>query len=287
MTVRILTDSAADLPQEIVRERGIAVLPFAVNDGERDYLDGESIDSVYVLNEMRGGKVFKTSQVPIGRFEQIFAEVAEKGESAIYIGFSSALSGTFQASILARSESLERYPELDLEVIDTRCASLGCGLVALHAAELSAQGRSKEEIAEASKRMAGQMEHLFTVDDLEYLYRGGRVGRSAALIGGLLNIKPLMHVADGKLVPLEKIRGRKKVLQRMLELMEQRGTRLEEQTIGIVHGDDPEAASQLKEMIEHRFGCRRFVINTLGSTIGAHAGPGTLAVFFLGGNRSV
>src|SRR5699024_186709 len=128
---------------------------------------------------------------------------------------------------------------------------------------------------------AKHMEHIFTVDDLEYLYRGGRVSRTAAFVGTLLKIKPILHVDDGKLVPLEKIRGSKKVLSRMLDIMEERGTDFKNQTIGISHGDDPETAQKLAEMIKEKFDVQKVLIEMVGAVIGAHSGPGTLAVFFL------
>lgn len=125
------------------------------------------------------------------------------------------------------------------------------------------------------------MEHIFTVDDLEYLLRGGRVSRAAAMIGGILNIKPVLDVEDGKLVPREKVRGRKKSLKRIVEIAEERGVDLKEQIIGISHGDDIEAAEMVKAMLEEKFGCNKFIINMVGCVIGAHSGPGTLALFFL------
>ena len=125
------------------------------------------------------------------------------------------------------------------------------------------------------------MEHIFTVDDLQYLARGGRVSKTAAFVGGVLNIKPLLHVEDGKLIPIEKVRGRKKVLKRMIELMQERGADVQNQLIGISHGDDEQTALELKAMIEETFGCKQFFISEIGCTIGAHAGPGTIALFFL------
>jgi len=140
---------------------------------------------------------------------------------------------------------------------------------------------TKEKIIQAIRSHCERMEHIFTVEDLDFLARGGRLSRASAFLGGLLNIKPLLHVEDGKLIPLEKIRGKKKLYRRMLDIMEERGGDLENQVIGISHGDDEKAALQIKKMIEERFGSKKFHIDIIGAVIAAHAGPGTLAIFFL------
>ncbi len=281
MSVKIIADSAADLPEEIINKYDLDVAPLVVTLGEEEYLDGETIKPADLFNGMREGKVYKTAQVPAGEFKKRFIKYAEKGESCINIAFSSELSGTYQTGVLVKKQILDEYPDFDLEIIDTKCASLGLGLIVVKAAEMAKEGRGKDEILELVKFYASHMEHIFTVDDLEYLFRGGRVSRATAFIGGLLNIKPVLNVEKGKLVPLEKVRGKKKVYKKMLDLMEERGIDLEKQTIAICHGDVPEKAELLKEMIEDRFGSSSFLINTIGAVIGAHAGPGTLGVFFL------
>jgi len=183
--------------------------------------------------------------------------------------------------MMIREELLEKYPDFQLEIIDTKCASLGQGVVTYYAAQLLQQNLSLVEMTEKIKQYALHMEHIFTVDDLDFLAQGGRVSKASAFVGGLLNIKPLLHVEDGKLIPIEKIRGRKKVFKRMLDVMEERGKNLSSQIIGISHGDDLETALQLKEMIQERFGTKHFIINIIGAAIGSHSGPGTIAVFFL------
>lgn len=183
---------------------------------------------------------------------------------------------------MMEQEVKEEYPDAPIHVIDTKCASLGQGLVVLHAAKLAKQGASVDEVVNAVKYQSEHMEHIFTVDDLEYLKRGGRISKAQAFVGTLLKVKPLLHVDDGNLVPLEKIRGSKKVLSRMLELMEERGLDLTNQTIGISHGDDLERAEQLSKMIQDKFNVseNQIVIEMVGSVIGAHSGPGTIALFF-------
>lgn len=284
MTVKILSDSACDLPDEIIEELDIEILPIIVMKGEEEYLDKVTIDPKKMYDDMRNGIVYKTAQIPPKVFEEKFEEIAKKGESTIYIAFSSGLSGTYQTSVLVRDSLKEKYPDMDIDIVDSRSASVGFGLLVHKAGKMAKEGKSKEEILSMLEFYVKHIEHIFTVDNIEYLFRGGRVTRTQAFVGGLLNIKPILDMPeDGTLQPREKVRGRKKVLSRMIDIMEERGGNadLKNQTIGINHGDDLEGALQLKKMIEERYGCTDFVINIIGCAIGAHSGPGTLSVFFL------
>ncbi len=281
MELKIISDSAADLPREIIDEYDIEVLPLLVTLDDRVYHDGVTIKPKQLFDGMRNGKVYKTSQASMMDFVNLFTKYMEKGVNLIYIGFSSGLSGTVQAAQMAKNQVLEGNHAITIDVLDTKCASLGFGLVVYQAAKMAREGKSRKEILEAVHFYSEHMEHIFTVDDLEYLYRGGRVSRTTAFVGSLLNIKPILNVEDGKLVPIEKMRGRRKVLQRMVEIMEERGVALNKQIIAISHGDDLETALELKEIIMEEFGTKEFLINTIGGAIGAHAGPGTIALFFL------
>jgi DegV family protein with EDD domain len=281
MSIKIVADSGCDLPYSFLQKHNISFLPLIVHLNETDYEDFVTIEPKHVYEAMRKGEVVKTSQASPMKMKELFTELAKEGQPAIYIAFSSQLSGTYQTAMMVREEVLEQYPQFQLTIIDSKCASLGLGLVVAKASELAQQGMPYEQLCETISTYCQHMEHIFTVDDLEYLARGGRISRTSAFVGGLLNIKPLLHVEDGKLIPLEKIRGRKKVYKRMLELMAERGNDLQKQVIGISHGDDEEAALELKRQIEETFGCTRFFISPIGGAIGAHAGPGTLALFFL------
>ncbi|GAA5416662.1 fatty acid-binding protein TM_1468 [Paraliobacillus ryukyuensis] len=281
MNVQIITDSAADLTQEDLNTYHIDSVPLTVERNGEIFEDGKTISAKTIYDGMRVGDTPKTSQVSPQAFETVFRKYAKENKPCVYLSFSSQLSGTYQSAKIAETSVKANYPNWQLTVIDTKCASLGFGLVVLRAAELANQGASLSEIEELSHYHAAHMEHIFTVDDLEYLYRGGRVSKSAAFVGTLLKIKPLLHVDDGKLVPLEKIRGSKRVWKRMLELMEERGQDLNNQRIGISHGDAYETADQLAEMIRERFDVNEIKINMVGSSIGAHSGPGTIALFFL------
>ncbi|PFM63465.1 fatty acid-binding protein DegV [Bacillus cereus] len=282
MGVKIITDSAADLPEELLQAYDIDLIPLRVYDeAETEYLDGVTLKSVTLLQKMREGAAYRTSLPSLETFQEKFVSYAKEGNPCIYLAFSSELSGTYQSSVVIKEEVKETYAELDLEIIDTKCASLGQGLVVLEAAKMAKEGASKEEILNRVAFLMEHMEHIFTVADLQYLVRGGRLSKVAGFIGGLLNIKPILNVEEGKLVPLEKVRGKKKVLSRIVDIMEERGKDLKGQTIGITHGDDLETAESLKALITERFGCEVFIVNTIGAAIGAHTGPGVITLFFL------
>ncbi|WP_061811153.1 DegV family protein [Rossellomorea vietnamensis] len=281
MTVKLFADSASDLPAAYFNEHNIELLPLKVHIDGQDYEDLITIEPKSVFDKIRDGHMPKTSQVSPDLFLKKFTQLAESNQSGIYIAFSSQLSGTYQTAVMIRDQVKEDHPDLDLTIIDSKCASLGYGLVVMKAAELLNNGGTKEEIIEASRFNSEHMEHLFTVEDLEYLAKGGRVSKASAFLGGLLNIKPLLHVEDGKLVPIEKMRGKKKLLKRILDVMEERGDDLSNQVIAISHGDDEELALEMKQLIEEKFSPKDVYISIIGCAIGSHTGTGTLAIFFL------
>lgn len=284
MNVHILADSGCDLPLSFFNQENTSFIPLRVQVENNDYEDLQAIDPKDVYRYIREGNIAKTSQASPETILQKFTELAQQNKPSLYIAFSSELSGTYQTAVMIKQQVLEDYPNFQLEVIDSKCASLGLGLAVKHALTLSDNGNTLQEIAASVKDFCEHMEHLFTVDELEYLARGGRISKAQAFVGGLLNIKPLLHVEAGHLVPLEKIRGKKKLYRRLLQLLEERGHDINNQVIAISHGDTLEAAEELKKMIEERFEPKEVYINIIGAAIGAHAGPGTLALFFL--NRS-
>ena len=279
--MRIFADSASDLPKSFFEENNVTLLPLSVLIGDASYKDIVEIDAIEVYNAIRDGGQPKTSQASPEFFMEQWTALAESEEEGIYIAFSSELSGTHDTAVMIHDQVKEEYPSLNLIIIDSKCASLGYGLLVKEAVRLRDQGETLTAIEHKIRFMAEHMEHLFTVEDLDYMARGGRVSKASAFIGGLLNIKPLLHVEDGKLVPIEKHRGRKKVMRRMLDLMEERGNNLSEQIIAISHSDDEPAALELKAAIQERFNPKSIEIHMIGSVIGAHVGPGTLSIFFL------
>lgn len=281
MSVKILADSACDLPLDLIQSLNIELLPLVVLIDEQEFYDQETISPKELYNQMRSGKAPKTAQVPPARFEEAFTKCAENNESCIYLAFTSELSGTYQTSTLVREAVLEKFTNFDLSIIDTKGASLGYGLIVKKAAEMAQEDKTKEEILSVINFYCNHMEYLFTVDSLEYLYRGGRISKTSAFVGGLLNIKPILSVENGKLVPLEKLKGRKKVLKRIVEIMKDRGDMLGNQCVAISHSDDLETAETIRDFIKEEFGTEDFLISNIGCVIGAHVGPGTVAVFFL------
>ncbi|WOV88413.1 DegV family protein [Sporosarcina oncorhynchi] len=279
--MRIFADSGSDLPKSFFDDNDVTLIPLSVLIGQDEYADVIEIDSKEVFDAIRDGKHPKTSQASPEYLLSKWKELAKSDEDGLYIAFSSELSGTYNTAVMMRDQVKEGNPSMNMIIIDSRCASAGYGLLVKEAVRLRDAGEDVRSIERKIRHMAAHMEHLFTVEDLDYLAKGGRVSKASAFIGGLLNIKPLLHVESGKLVPIEKHRGRKKVFRRMMDLMDERGVNLSEQRIAISHGDDMETALEVKTMIEERFKPKSIDIHMIGSVIGSHAGPGTIALFFL------
>jgi len=278
--MKIFTDSGCDLPKSYYEENDVVLLPLRVQLNNKEYEDVISIDSKEIYDGIRQGAQPKTSQVSPELFLKHFEDLAKNEEEGIYIAFSSELSGTYSTAQMIRNQVLEQYPSLKLVIIDSKCASLGHGLVVEEAVQLRNLGTSFDDIASRISAFAPQMEHLFTVEDLDYLAKGGRVSKASAFLGGLLSIKPILNVEDGKLVPIEKSRGRKKALNRMLDLMQERGGNFTNKIVGISHSDDVAFANEAKASIQERFSPQAVQITMIGSAIGSHVGPGTIAIFF-------
>jgi DegV family protein with EDD domain len=280
MAVKILTDTGCDLPKSILEDLNIECMPLLVYLDEKEYLDGETIDHPTFYSKMRDGASTRTAQIPAGTLEEKFLTYKDSKDEILYIAFSSGLSGTYQTAVMVLNALKEEH-DLNITIIDSKSASIGFGLVVYYAALMAQEGLPLSDIIKKTEFHIEHMEHIFTVDDLEYLYRGGRVSRGAAVMGSMLSIKPILDVEDGKLIPLQKIRTRKKAIARILEIVGERGNDLDQQTVAINHGDDLETALKLKSMIEDMYGVKDFIINYTGCAIGAHSGPGTISVFFL------
>ena len=285
----ITTDCGADLPDEYLKENNIfcAQLTCTIcgetHGGRKPQIP---YDKFYSL--MREGNLPKTSQVNPDEAKEYIEGVLEKTKKVLVLGFSSGLSGTYNSFRIAADEIMEERKDVQIQVVDSKCASLGQGLFVYKVMEYRNSGKSFEETADYAREIAGKIVHVFTVDDLNHLYRGGRVSKSAAFFGTVLNIKPVLHVDDeGKLIPLEKVRGRKKSLLRLVEMMgEQMGSYKDENDIVFIsHGDCIEDAEFVRDEVKSRYGIEKFMINHIGPVIGAHAGPGTIALFFMGDRR--
>ena len=290
MAFEIVTDSSSNLIEDLIDEFGLHILPLSfMVDGEQyhSYLKGEHTDLAQFYAMMREGKVITTSLPNMAESEELLRGLLTAGKDVLYIGFSSGLSGTFQEIDLLLGQLAQEFPERTVLTVDTLAASGGEGLLVWHAATLARDGASIEEVHRWLEDNKLKLAHWFTVDDLMFLFRGGRVSKTSAWAGTLLNIKPVMHVDDeGHLIPLEKVRGRKKSLKALVDHMEATADApVAEQTVFITHGDCLEDAEYVADLVRERFGVTDIVINYVDPVIGAHSGPGTMALFFLADHR--
>ena len=282
MALKIITDSASDIPNWVINEFDLHVIPTPVVIDEKDYFDGKTIFPEEFYKILQSGKDIKTYHINSQMFYDNFGPYAERGDDVIYICFSTGIAGTYNAANIAKTELLERYPDFDLTIIDSRCASMGFGLATYYALQMQRKGASKQEIMNGIVWHCEHMEMIFTVNTLEYLLKGGRLSKTAAIAGGLLDIKPIIHINDyGALESIEKIRGRNKSLRRLVEIVGERGVSLQKQRIGVIHGDDASTMEFVKEQITFTFGCKHFLENYVGCAIGAHTGPGIIGITFL------
>ena len=279
----ILTDSSCDLPAAMADEMQLEVLPLTVyveNDSYRNYLDGREIGFKDFYQRLRTTNNVKTSAVNQAQFLEIIEPLAAAGNDVLYLGFSSGLSGTFNAGALAVNELSEKYPERRIYAVDTLCASLGQGLIVYLCWQQQQAGKSIDEVRDYAEKIKLNVCHWFTVDDLMFLKRGGRVSAATAIVGSMLSIKPVMHVDnEGHLIKVDTARGRKASIRALVAEMEKRGTDLAGQHIFISHGDCEEDARYLANLVREKFGVKDVTINYVGPVIGAHSGPGTLAAF--------
>ena len=285
---KILTDNTADLPESYIQEHDLSLawLPYLL-DGET-YTRENTLDYPTFYAKMRAGSMPTTSQVNPQQAREVLEAVLRQGYDILYIAFSSGLSGTYNSVRIAAEDLAEEYPEATIAVVDSLCASLGEGLLVHKAVQMKEAGKSLGEIRDWLEANKLHLCHVFTVDDLNHLYRGGRVSRTAAFLGTLANIKPMLHVDDeGHLIALSKVRGRKKSIASLVDMMEERMGAWKDQNdiLFISHGDCVEDANRLKELVEERTGIHAYLIGYIGPTIGAHSGPGTLALFFMGEKR--
>lgn len=285
---KLVTDTSADLPANYLKENNIEVMSLAYTIDGNTYTWENPMDEHEFYTRMRKGSMPTTSQVNIGDAEKIFEKLIEKEDEVLCISFSSGLSGTYNSTAVAAQNICEEHPDKKIRVVDSKAASLGQGLMVDFALRMQKEGKSMDETADYLEQNLNHFVHVFTVDDLNHLYRGGRVSRATAFVGTLANIKPILHVDDeGHLINIGKVRGRKKSLIELVNIMEQKiGDHTgENKTVFISHGDSPEDAEFVADEVKKRFGIDSFLINYVGPTIGAHSGPGTLALFFFGNER--
>ena len=278
----------ADLPEEYLKEKQLLTMSLTYLLNGQTYNAENSLPYQEFYKKMREGCMPTTSQINPQEAKEKLAEFLKINKNIIHIAFSGGLSGTFNSVRLAAQELMEEQPDCRITVIDSLAASMGEGLLVYKALEQQEAGLSYEEMVEWIESNKLHVCHYFTVDDLFHLYRGGRVSKAAAVLGTMINLKPVLHVDDeGHLIPLSKVRGRKKSLNALVDGMEkQMGSwREKNDIIFLSHGDCYEDALYVQEQIKKRFGIEKFMISPVGPTIGAHSGPGTVALFFMGEAR--
>jgi DegV family protein with EDD domain len=289
MGFTIVTDSSANLNNEIIDQYGIEILSLMYRIGDKEYssyIKGEKNDLAPLYAIMRNKENVTTSSISPGVCNDMFDMLLKQGQDVLYLGFSSALSATYQTASIALKQLAEGYPERKVYCVDTLAASLGQGLLVTYAAKLKESGKSIEEVYDWVMENRLHLCHWFTVEDLFFLQRGGRVSKSTAIVGTLLDIKPVMHMDnEGRLIPVSKVRGRKKSLNALVDQMEKTAINPGSQMVYISHGDCLEDANYVKDQIHTKFGVENFLIQYVEPVIGAHSGPGTVALFFLGTER--
>ena len=285
----ILTDSSADLTAELAAELGVEVIPLSFTMEDKTYFnypDNRDIDPADFYARLRGGAMATTAAVNVADYTEAMEPILKEGKDVLVLAFSSGLSATCHSAQIAAGEPMEQYPDRKVYVVDTLCASLGQGLLVWYAANLKKQGKTMEEVRDWTEEHKLNLCHWFTVDDLHFLKRGGRISAATAVLGTMLSIKPVMHVDnEGHLIKVGTARGRNASLKALVDHMEQTVLDLKGQSIFISHGDCLADAQKVADDIRARFGVEDIVINYVGPVIGAHSGPGTVALFFMGSER--
>lgn len=278
-SVKILTDSACDLEPRYLESLGITVVPLKVHFGSESYIDGYEMRGKVFWDKLRASKeIPRTSQPPVGAFVEAFDRLTRDGSGVVAILLSQALSGTYQAAVTAASE----FPDRKIAIINSKTASVGYGLIALEARDLAEQGVSFEEVRDSTQAMVDRLLTMYSVDTLDYLYKNGRIGRAIHFWGSVLNVKPILMLdKEGYVSGVERVRGRSKVIPRMIELAGERipfGSRVK---LGMCHGDVPEEGAKLVAAAKKKWDVVRVVETEIGGVIGIHNGPGTLALILL------
>lgn len=285
----ILTDSCADLTAEQVEQLDVQVLPLSYDmEGKivYNYPDNREMDPHEFYELLRAGKTATTSAVNVAQFAEAIEPCLQEGKDVLVLAFSSGLSTTYNSAAIAAEDLREKYPERKIFVVDTLCASMGQGLLVYLAAKEREKGCSIEQVRDWAEANKLSIAHQVTVNDLFHLKRGGRISATTAVMGSMLSIKPMIHVDDeGHLVNIGKSRGRGTSLKALVDTMEKTAIDPAKQTVFISHGDCLEDAQTVADMIRERMGVREIVINYIGPVIGAHAGPGTVALFYIASER--
>jgi len=286
MSYRIVTDTCCDFPQNMYEEQNLSVVPLTLNfrGQEHSSFTEDFLKDMY--NGLRNGETGSTAAVNPDGWASVIEPILAAGEDALVLAFSSGLSTTYQSAVIAGTDLMEKYPDRKVNVVDTLCASMGQGLLVWYACKKRDAGMSLEEVTAWCEDNKLHLDHWFTVDDLMFLKRGGRISAATALLGTMLQIKPVLHVDDeGHLISVSKARGRKASLDALVKKVAELGIPGENETMFISHGDCIEDAEYVAAQLKEKYGTKEVIISYVGAVIGSHSGPGTVALFFLGNKR--
>jgi DegV family protein with EDD domain len=275
--VKIITDSCSDLPAEIVEAYDIELLNIEVNINDKLYYDRHNLqpEEFYKLIET-GKELPKTSRITPAKFKEVYQEALKNYDQILVIAFSSKLSGILESAVIAKRE----LDSDQITIIDSKAASVGQGLLVYQAAKMLADAYSVDEVVNETLDTASKLEHVFAVGDLEMLKRGGRISKTKAVMANVLNIKPILHILDGEILPYDKIRGKKRMVSYLLDEIANKADQPASQMMAVTHSKNSKFAASLKDEIENRFKPQEVFISEMGAAVGSHAGPGSLAVVF-------
>lgn len=286
MSYKIITDSCCDFPGGMYAELDLTMIPLSVEFRGQVYDDKNDDSLKEMYDGLRAGEAAKTSAVNPDRWAKAMEAVLAQGQDVLVLAFSSGLSTTYQSAVIAADELREKYPDRKIYVVDTLAASMGQGLLVWYACKKRDEGMSLEELHAWVEDTKLHLCHWFTVDDLMHLKRGGRVSATTALVGTMLQIKPVLHVDnEGHLINKAKARGRKASIEALARKVEELGANYDNSTMFISHGDCREDAEYLAQLLKEKYGVKEVLISYVGAVIGSHSGPGTVALFFLGEHR--
>ena len=282
----ITVNSTVDLPKEWLEERKVPVIPLKYTVDNETYTDMEGLSSKEFFGKLRDGKMATTSQINPEEARAQLEPFLKEGKDVLHLGFSSGLSGTYNSMRIAGEELKEEYPEAKIIIIDTLCACLGEGLLLYKALQQKASGKTIEETAKWVEENKLHICHNVTVDDLFHLHRGGRISKASAVLGSVVQIKPIIHMDEnGKLQVVGKERGRKKSLNKIVDMAVEQIKGWDNDIAMITHGDCQEDAEYVAKLVRERLGIENILINNIGTVIGSHTGPGVVAVFVMGNKR--
>ncbi len=283
--IKLLVDSTCDISPDFLGQHDIDILPLRIRLGDQEFRDKQTIQVDQVYDAMRQG-IYPTTALPYPQdIFDLFQNYCTKGQDFIYLSFSSVMSGTYQLAHSIMLEFKQKYPRIKMQIIDTKAGSTAIGLIAQQTSKLIA-GNEKafDDIVKQVQHLTEHIEHVFTISDLSWLMKGGRVSKAEGIVGNLLNIKPILHVRDGAIEVYKKVRGNMNSLNSIVDILAERTGDFKDQVIGISHADDPEKAQQLVEMIKEKLGFQQFMVNKIGSVLGCHLGIGGVGVFFFNQN---